>query len=548
MSSINNFQKNTMKLSKQLILSIYLLICLNSHYMNANSLVTLPFTYINRKTNTSIPITNTPKDYFESLLNYPVYTTLNINNKPVKFHITLDRYTTYISNKTLSEIDPKHAEIKEDEDLYSLDYIGIHRAKYTSSLFDFTANNNNNISISNYSFFMTKEMCDEFDYTIKTKYLATEEEEIGFNVLKGNKVEGVAVEEDDDDDPYDPYDPYNNEYKFFTSSEENDIIRKKLGEKWVNKNNGYLIEENTNIISQLKKRNYISSYAYTILFDNKDEEKGKIIIGGMPHEYDPRHYLERYYIYYTATLGSDNGNPFGNWGINLIDIKYDGVSLPYIKSAEFVLNFGFILSTPTYKTYLDDQFFNDPEYSKYCKEEKVDDYLVKYCEENVIKEFKNISFHFPNKFNTYNESNALEFDYKDLFVKAPGDNNLYYFQIIFPDKTYFKWKLGRPVFKKYQAAFDQNKRTFGFYTQTGEYDINDNGNENKENSQSLALSWILVIILSIILIGLGFAFYKLLPFIKRKKRANELDDEFDYPSNEASNNEQKNDKKEILID
>ena len=526
MSSLNNFQKY--------ILSIYLIICLNSHYLNAIPLVTLPFTYINKKTNTSTPNANSPKEYFESLLKYRVYTTLNINDKPVKFHITLDRYATYISNKTLSEIDPKHAQIKEDEDLYSLDYIGIHRAKFTNSIFDFISNDNT-ISLNNYSFFMTKEMCDEFDSTIRTKYLATEEEEIGLNVLKGNKVEGVQVEEDDDED--DPYYPYDDEYQLLTSNEKN-VIRKKLGEKWVNKNNGYLLEENTNLIYQLKKEHYISSYAFTILFDNKDEEKGKIIIGEMPHEYDPRHYLDRYFIYYTATIGSNNGNSYGNWGINFVDIKYDGVSLPYIKSAEFELNFGFILSTPTYKTYLDNQFFNDPDYSKYCKEEKVDIYYVKYCEGNVIKEFKNISFHFPNKFNTYNESNALEFDYKDLFVKAPGDNNLYYFQIIFPDNTYFKWKLGRPVFKKYQMAFDQNKRIFGFYTQTGEYDINDN--TKKKNGQSLPFSWILVIILSIILIALGIAFYKLLPYIKRRKRANELEDDFEYTNTEASDNERKN--------
>jgi flagellar biosynthesis/type III secretory pathway M-ring protein FliF/YscJ len=90
-------------------------------------------------------------------------------------------------------------------------------------------------------------------------------------------------------------------------------------------------------------------------------------------------------------------------------------------------------------------------------------------------------------------------------------------------------------------AFDQNKRIFGFYTQTGEYDTKDN--TNKENGQSLALSWILVIILSIILIGLGIAFYKLLPYIKRRKRANELEDEYDYPNTEAPNNDQKNEEK-----
>ena len=153
MSSINNM----IIFSKKLFLSIYLLICLNSYYLNASSLVTLPFTYINKKTNTSTPNANTAKEYFESLLKYPVYTILNINNKSVKFHITLDRYTTYISNKTLSEIDPKHAEIKADEDLFSLDYIGIHRAKYTNSTFDYISNDHN-ISLNNYLFFMTKEM------------------------------------------------------------------------------------------------------------------------------------------------------------------------------------------------------------------------------------------------------------------------------------------------------------------------------------------------------------------------------------------------------
>ena len=74
MSSINNLQKYMIILPKKLILSIYLLICLNSHYLNASSLVTLPFTYINKKTNTSTPSSNTPKEYFESLLKYPVYT------------------------------------------------------------------------------------------------------------------------------------------------------------------------------------------------------------------------------------------------------------------------------------------------------------------------------------------------------------------------------------------------------------------------------------------------------------------------------------------
>ena len=128
-----------------------------------------------------------------------------------------------------------------------------------------------------------------------------------------------------------------------------------------------------------------------------------------------------------------------------------------------------------------------------------------------------------DKFSDYNQSNILEFDYKDLFVKAPGDNNLYYFQIVFKD-GFDNWKLGRPLFKKYPTIFDQDKKIFGFYKEKGEYNIE----ENDTNGGGLSLAWIMVIILAICLIVLGFAFVKVLPYIKRNKRANELDDEYDY--------------------
>ena len=128
-----------MKLSNKILSSLIIIICLNS-YILSSSLVILPFHYINSKTNTSSPITTTPRDYFESFLKHSLYTTIKINNKPLNFHLTLDRHTTYISEKTLQEIDPESAEIKEDEDLYSLEYIGILRAKYTKSSFSFFTN------------------------------------------------------------------------------------------------------------------------------------------------------------------------------------------------------------------------------------------------------------------------------------------------------------------------------------------------------------------------------------------------------------------------
>lgn len=62
-----------LKLSNKILISIFLLICLNSYILCANSLVILPFRYINNQTKTSSPITTTPKDYFESFLKYNVF-------------------------------------------------------------------------------------------------------------------------------------------------------------------------------------------------------------------------------------------------------------------------------------------------------------------------------------------------------------------------------------------------------------------------------------------------------------------------------------------
>ena len=177
---------------------------------------------------------------------------------------------------------------------------------------------------------------------------------------------------------------------------------------------------------------------------------------------------------------------------------------------------------------------------------------MKYCEESVIKYFKNISFVFPIDYISSNQTNTLDFDYKDLFVKAPGNNNLYVFQFIFKD-GYFRWKLGLPFFKKYSVVFDQDNRIFGFYKETGEYNIDNddnednkgnndkNGNDDKKNNEkkksnsNLSLSWILVIILSIFLIGFALVFYKILPYIRRRRKANELDDDYDYSSTDLNN-------------
>ena len=525
-------------LIQNMLLSFLILIAFNSNSFFIKSFITLPFSYINKNTSLSVPNTTTLESYFESFLTYPIFTDIKINEKISKIHLTLDRHATYISESNLKEIDAKASISDNKEDLYSLDYIGIPRTTFTKSPFSFIVNNTKNITLNNYSFFMAINMSTEQDNIKKNNYYAEEKDEIGLNIYKGNKVKKVEVEEDD---PYEDFypDPKDDdidegdyEYGSIYYQNKNKSIK---GIPYINKNNGYNIEQNSNIINQLKSQKLISSYAFMVKYNNKNDEKGKIIIGGLPHEYDPRHYSEKYYISGKVSFSQDNPG----WKINFQNIMYGNDILVSVKQAEFSLNFGFISTSNTYKEFFDRKFFNNSKYLDSCKEKNIGSYTVKYCKEKVIKEFNNLTFILANEYADSNSTNKIEFDYKDLFVKAPGDNDFYYFQIVFMPGNY-RWLFGRPVFKKYPVVFDQDKRIIGFYTQTGEYEVQNIGDKNDEKT-SFPISWILVILLSIIVIILGITFYLKLPYLKRKKKANELDDDFDYqPASENKNENEKN--------
>ena len=180
--------KSSLFFSKNIFVFLFTIQILNINQIYSNNYITLPFTYINSK---SYESNSTSKKYFESLITYPVFTTLKINNKDVTFHITLDRYSTYISEKTAKEIIPEES---KEEKLYSLDYIGIHRAKLQTSTFSFISNTSKNISFNNYSFFMTTQINNSSDYEIKRHGLITETEEIGLKIVKGNKYDKIEVE------------------------------------------------------------------------------------------------------------------------------------------------------------------------------------------------------------------------------------------------------------------------------------------------------------------------------------------------------------------
>ena len=507
-----------------LFISLFVLTIFNNNNIYIKSLIILPFGYINNTYDFS-----TPQGYFSYFINNNIYTTIKVNNKDLNFYLTLDRYSTYISEKKLKEIDNPASVIKENDNLYSLEYMGVYRAKFTNSTFTFLTHDNKNIVFNNFCFFMATKMVETSSSFIQSKYLASESEEIGFNVMKGNRVEKVIVEEDEEEE-YDKKDPREEEDPYL---DEGEYKNKKVEDKYVNKNNGYLIEENSNLVTQLKKNKIISSYAFMIEFDKSDEKKGKITLGGLPHEYDPHHYSEKFFIFKNTNVY----NGYANWGLVFDQILYDGLDLNWIKAADISISFPFIQSTETYKDYFDSNFFKNPKYSNFCKEFEDKNYIFKYCDGSVIKNFKKLTFAFINEYYN-NKIQQIEFDYNDLFVKSNGNNNLYYFQIIFQNNYFGRWIFGRPLFKKYPTIFDQEKKIFGLYTEVGEYEVKETTEADNQEEKGLSFPWILVIILSIILISFGIVVFIIILKINekyRKRKANELDDNFDYQSSNEEN-------------
>ena len=94
--------------------------------------------------------------------------------------------------------------------------------------------------------------------------------------------------------------------------------------------------------------------------------------------------------------------------------------------------------------------------------------------------------------------------------------------------------MGKPFAKKYQFFFNPDKKSIIFYS------LNNEGeNENPNSNNNILIFIILGGIIFILLIIIGILVWKYLLREKylRKKRANELDDDYEYTQKKKNENE-----------
>ena len=114
-------------------------------------------------------------------------------------------------------------------------------------------------------------------------------------------------------------------------------------------------------------------------------------------------------------------------------------------------------------------------------------------------------------------------EHNDLF-KVIGDKK--YFLIVYDLFRPYFWLFGKIFLEKYSFNYDMESKKIGFYKGAI--------NTNKENSNILLINLIWLVIAITIGIAAFFIGKKLFNKI-RKKRANELDDDYDYQINSEYN-------------
>ena len=564
-------------MSKNIFL-ISLLIIFSFLIITISPTIILPFSYKNKKSSNNL-------NSFESQLDNTIYTTMKVYNQEIDFHITMERYPMYISDNIYKKFDSSDTNKKEPTKLYSLDQIGINRASLINKTITVKSNYSEKNEIKEINIFHTRKFLNVSEYVKNRMGYATEEAEIGFNIVRGSQYQYVEETENDIDTEtmeedyqrdkdrekaydelygknktketdnikgYDPMNEYNPDYNDDDSDNKrpyNDEELEEIYENYTNTNknngnknnnnngnkknenenfvgNGLFKEESANLITQLKKRDKINSYVFSIKYTNDDN--GEIIIGDLPHEYSPNKYSSQNYFFDTVSITKEP--PF-NWHFTYDKCLYGEEEVDKSNMVKLSIDFGFIKGNSFLKKNLEKNFFG----VNNCNKKQINDYDIFYCTKDALKNFKPIIFKLQSKYCPTITNANFEFTADDLFIKDNNDNDKYYFQIIFnTDGLFHNWVFGKPLFKKYQMVFDQDKKTYGFYLENNFNIINTLPN-NIANT-STKISWILVVFLLIVSLGLLYALHKLLPKIPRKLKANELEENFSY---EASNTKSK---------
>ena len=290
--------------------------------------------------------------------------------------------------------------------------------------------------------------------------------------------------------------------------------------------------QGTNILEQLKNKSIIDKQTWYLKFDNF--EKGKLVFGKYINE-DKDSYnkddniaielYRKYGDYYKIEFDEIN---YGNK--NNSDEK---VIMQIHKTIKFSTTTRLIYSTYEYGEVIYNKFFSKKMQNNQCFSGTLKQgyqYIYFYCKKNEtnINEMENLNFILKLK--------ELEFtlEPKDLFYEY---NGLLYFLIVYkpnnPDDgdRDTEWIVGLQFLKKYIFTFNRDDKV-AYYNNKVNNSQSDDNNKEDDDGDSSNSKYIIIIMVLIVLFGssIGFLVYYIIKIKPRRKKANELEEGFDYES------------------
>lgn len=300
-------------------------------------------------------------------------------------------------------------------------------------------------------------------------------------------------------------------------------------------------EENKSFLYNLKKNNYIDNYFVSFIFtekkafDNYENLKGNIVIGELPHEYNKDKFIEDNFKQDLVKLELIKSYHFifdkifaglSNKEKSILEDDNESFYKVYVE-----ISYGLISGPDLYQAYIEENFFNKSEIINICKKTKdygkSMDYDIYVCNKEILSKFNLFpELIFYNQNHDYN----FTFTYEDLFMLK---NNKYYFKVIFIGGLK-NWRFGLPFFLKYQLVFNHDTKQIGFYTDFIKREGKNNNNINLGTFIVIPIAVLGIIIATVLITK------KLIGNNNRRKKANELDDGFDYESGDKIKKDNEN--------
>ena len=236
--------------------------------------------------------------------------------------------------------------------------------------------------------------------------------------------------------------------------------------------------EDMNFLKELKDKALITNTVWSVQFPDIDEDtckKGNIVIGELPHIYEPKYYKEEQYLKMKIPEMYNNDTEYA-WKVNVDSVnilkkyyentnkKELGLSCDYIKSIS--IEFGSYMMYAPKKLFeqLKELYFDKLFDGGICDYKKIktedDKIIIVYCEKRLFEIQNRLDFPAIN-IDIQKLGGTFELTYKDVFIEQ---KNKIYLLIAFSSKeSDNNIKLGQKFLYKYRFTFDYENREIGVY-------------------------------------------------------------------------------------